>query len=368
MLLLLLLFILLIACGVRRETPGEREDFLSPSGSASVRGAVAAAVVLHHLSKEVAIPSVLLPFMPIGYLAVTLFYFYSGYGLCRQMEQRPDYLKRFYRSRLPKLLIPFWGINLLYAAWEWGAGIQHTPLEWIISILGIRLFNEDAWYVLSLVILYVAFHICYSRLERKRAEIAMGVVTAVYIVVCMATDQGMWRFVSVGGFWLGLLYAHYSDKIQKLLNRGRTAIWCAKGWAACFVCGIAFQALAYFRLVYPVLEQECSILASGLLLCVFWRWMPQIRFGNRALSLLGKISYELYLIHRLFFQIFHHPAIAVENDALFSVLCSGCAVLTALGLHWLFQKSLSLLEGKKRKTAPDRTIGENEGKILGILS
>ncbi len=122
MLLLLLLFVLLIICGVKRAVPGERRLF-SPSGSAAVRGAAAAAVVLHHLSKEVAIPSLLLPFMPIGYLAVTLFYFYSGYGLYNQMEQRPDYLKRFYRNRLPKLLIPFWGINLLYAAWEWGAGM-----------------------------------------------------------------------------------------------------------------------------------------------------------------------------------------------------------------------------------------------------
>lgn len=367
MLLLLLLFVAMIICGTRRAAPGLQDDFLSPAGSSAVRGVAAAAVVLHHLSKEVAIPSLLLPFLPIGFLAVTLFYFYSGYGLYKQMEKRPDYLTRFYRNRLPKLLVPFWCVNLLYAAWQWGIGVRMAPWDWALSILGVRLLNEDAWYVLSLLFFYAAFHLCYGRLAVKKAEAAMGVATAAYMVGCMAAGQGLWRFVSAGGFWLGLLYARRHAWFQNMLNRGRVGDWCLRGLTFFFVGSMIFQALSYFRLTPPVLEQEFCIAASGFLLCVFWHRMPKIRFGNRASSFLGKISYEVYLVHRLFLRIFHHPGINVENDALYSLLCAGCAVLLAAGLHALFAKLLPLLQGKRARATPVQGNSKNMREILGIL-
>ena len=43
-----------------------------------------------------------------GYIAVTLFFMLSAYGLKYSIENKKDYLKFFWKNRILVLLIPFW--------------------------------------------------------------------------------------------------------------------------------------------------------------------------------------------------------------------------------------------------------------------
>lgn len=175
----------------------------------------------------------------------------------------------------------------------------------------------------------------------------MGVVTAVYMLACMVLRLGTWTFVSAGGFWMGLVYARCHEKIQRILQRGCVGKWCTKGFAACFGLVIIFQGLSAVGLIAPLAEQECSILASLLLLCVFWYWMPKIRFGNKALGYIGEISYELYLIHRLPLTLFRLPGFAIGHDGIYAIVCTGVSILAAIGLHRLFHGMLAAFVRQK---------------------
>ena len=68
------------------------------------RGFFALLVILHHMTQRVNAKGLMWIYFDAGFLAVAMFFFYSGFGLMKKgISQR----RGFFRKRLPKLLIPY---------------------------------------------------------------------------------------------------------------------------------------------------------------------------------------------------------------------------------------------------------------------
>lgn len=86
---------------------GINSSYLSVENTNSVKAICAIGVVMYHITSEVDCGNAFYIFRIIGYLMVSVFFFYSGYGLIYSLNKKPNYLKKFFTGRICKVLIPY---------------------------------------------------------------------------------------------------------------------------------------------------------------------------------------------------------------------------------------------------------------------
>lgn len=187
------IYVVLALWGLRFAGFGKRynEDFSSLHVTKSLRGLCALGIILHHISLQQSFRSTneLGIFSVSGIFFVSVFFFYSGYGLLKSIDTKPGYLENFVKSRVLKaLVIPFYVNILLYAVFFLAMGCSFPASKWICGILGITLLNEYAWYPIVLVILYLLFYVLFYNLSRREDAFyfVFLAVLAMAVVFCLA--------------------------------------------------------------------------------------------------------------------------------------------------------------------------------------
>ena len=111
-----------------------------------------------------------------------IFFFFSGYGLLTSYLQKEDYLNKFLQKRLPKVLIPFWIVNLILVAISiFGYGDRKSTGIVLREIFGLRLINSNGWFIVEIILFYLAFFILFSLIKKK--DIALGILCVFVLFV-----------------------------------------------------------------------------------------------------------------------------------------------------------------------------------------
>lgn len=159
MIIFIVILLLLLFYKTKLSSIGEYfEDFLSLNNSKSIKGICCFFIVIHHISINLSDPGLFSIFVDIGYLSVSLFFFYSGYGLMKSLETKDDYLNGFIIKRLPTILISFWLVNIIYIFVNIILGEKYSFISMISYITGIKLINSNAWYVITIILFYLSFY------------------------------------------------------------------------------------------------------------------------------------------------------------------------------------------------------------------
>lgn len=107
------------------------KDYLSKENTDCVKGIFAVSILLHHIAQfnPVELPYyVHILVQSMGYLSVSVFFFFSGYGLSLQYRKNKDYLKHFLRHRVLSLYGKYLFIMLLYLLFFLCIGRRFTRL------------------------------------------------------------------------------------------------------------------------------------------------------------------------------------------------------------------------------------------------
>jgi membrane-bound acyltransferase YfiQ involved in biofilm formation len=161
--------------------------------------------------------------MEVGYLAVGVFFFLSGYGLHESLKNKSGYLKTFIPKRYPSVLLPYYICGIFSAFIAFAAFSSYTAffdrLSFIIQI--------PHWYVTELLVFYTLFLISFLLMRNRRAlisTIALSVLAAYALSVCFNSSLYYMSFV---GFPLGLVWSYYSKKITTVLKKSFVPIFIA---------------------------------------------------------------------------------------------------------------------------------------------
>lgn len=129
------IFALLVAASLRFSPHGFL-DCLSMDSSKSLRGICTFAIIIHHFSQSFGEKSILTTvFLGVGYLSVAVFFFFSGYGLMKSFQLKPDYQNSFLSRRFLTILIPYCFFILLYWAVNSLFGTSYSVSDILISLL-----------------------------------------------------------------------------------------------------------------------------------------------------------------------------------------------------------------------------------------
>lgn len=330
----LFLFVILIVYKAEFTARGFR-DCLSKSTTASVRGICTLVVILHHLAQKCQTEELFsMIFWKLGFLAVAMFFFYSGYGLMKRFCSDPDYPDTFLVKRFGAVLVPYLCVIGLYWVVDTLLGEPHTLTEVLRSLINGHPIVTDSWYVLTILEFYLCFYLLMRICGKKTGAIAVGSLLwcAVWVLVCAGAGYDPYWYNAVICIWVGILVAMAEEPLQKIMKKYYVPVWIAAMavFAAAFC--ILYRKNPTFLPVYVGLHYLCEIAFIAVVLLV------TMKFGtkNRVWDFLSRISLEAYLCHRLFMNLLRSRYIWIQSDSLWGIAVLVLSVAAAYGLHKLF--------------------------------
>ena len=310
----------------------ENNDYLGVKSTSGLKGFLALGIVFHHLSQWVTTGVVFSNFGYMGTYIVSVFFFISGYGLYVQNNRKEDYLDNFLSKRLSKILTPFIAISSIYLIYR---SINGQVLS---SLFFIDLFRKgstviyNGWFVDIIILMYVFFYISFKIFSNRTISILINtILIVVYIVLAIRLEYGFWWYNSSLPFVLGLLWAKNKNSIDEILNRYYFMI---------LVCitGLLFISHQYdivYKKLHLVDSYSYAFLANidNVIFTIFFILIVRkIDFSNKYLLFLGKISFELYMIHGLVMSIFGKYFVTSRlNDVIFTI----SVLIVSISLAWL---------------------------------
>lgn len=347
-----LLLLPLIAAAVYRlrvRGRGFFDDYLSKDSTGALKGLLCVVIFFHHFAgffKSFDILYYVL--VHTGFLAVALFFFVSGYGLAVSAKTKAGYVKTFLPKRLLRVLVPYWICLLLYilAALVFGVPTK-SSVDWkniLLSLVGASEIAENSWFVPAIVFLYVLFWLCLRFFKRKTALLLMLGVMAALSAVFIATGKMTVWSSSFFGFYIGVVWGFYQERLQTFFRR----MFYPK-WLLAFLATGLFLGLKILSNRGGLLwgEHLAELFASDLFCIICVLTLFKVKIGNGILVFLGGISFEVYLLHGLFIQ-----AAKMMIGTGRQVAFGAAALLMSLAAAWL----VSLLTRKVIFARSDRVV------------
>ena len=164
------------------------DDYFSLSQTKCIQGLCLVMIMLHHCSQKLCEPGSvpeqfvkhgLEPFLGIGYLMVSIFFFCSGYGVYRSYKDKENYFEDFFFKRLVPIVLVLCisSYCFMYAIIEQGMPIS---IENPMKIFGPSTWNPYSWYVYAIIICYVLFYIGFKYF--KNDHFSIGVLPDTWVI------------------------------------------------------------------------------------------------------------------------------------------------------------------------------------------
>ena len=304
--------------------------FFDRISSKEIQGALAVFIIFHQtviaLDADGKDSGDLRFFYYYGILAVAFFFFSSGFGLLKRWMTDENYIKGFMRRRIFTVLVPFFICNYIYltdALLNNIASRMHFGFgEVICSFFGIFLINNEMWFAVEIMILYIAFRLVFAKVKKSLT----GIIIMTFVVLAMMTiglfsghsDTGVMSYWFKGEWWyntilmfpIGMLYAYKEEQINRVIRKAFVSILTASGILVVLMDHVHRNLVS--RFIYwteyhgspnPILDKLAGLGQETLYELVFLIFvvtlMSRVKIGNPVIKFLGKISLEIIMLNYL---------------------------------------------------------------------
>lgn len=271
---------------------GRHETYLSIKNTENLKGIAITVIVIHHLAGAIQNPGLLTPFLGLGYLGVTIFLFLSGYGLTFSYLKKADYAKDFFAKRIFRICFPFVLLNIVHLMISSMAyNNKYTVTELLFFTTGIKLVDGTMWYIYAIFFWYGCFFILFKYFKTNVIEMLIFAAGLLYFVFCYSSDFGKFWFDSAFAFPTGVVLCLRREFLINFIKRHFNYS------AFILLCLFAFFFAAnHGRDSFSaVFVRSMASVMFVLVICLFM-YKVDIQ-GNKIMSFLGSISFEIYLIH-----------------------------------------------------------------------
>lgn len=265
---------------------------LSLDTTKALKGILVLVVISSHLIKYLECGLLLKELENYGALAVSTFFFISGYGLFKSIQTKANYLNNFIKHRFYKLLPPIVIVTCIFIFLN--ITLEHLYSIHIYNFYTGKTLTPYSWYIYVTIIYYIIFYFTFKLIKNHiKAIITIYIFIIAYILILKSIHWEQYWYISSLCFPLGLLYGYQEQRIIKLLYKKliSTFIFYAFNIAILLYCslGTYFSWFGWGTIMYNLIPL--------FIIPILYR----LNLGkSTVLKFLGNISYELYIVHGIF--------------------------------------------------------------------
>lgn len=321
-------------------------------------------IIIHHISLKLcdtyAVPAKYIkhglePFMYIGYLAVAVFFFCSGYGLYRSLHTKEEYLSNFFFNRLTPIVIAHLLVNFLYMYIYNRLDIP-IPFQGPSTIFGPNTVNPYSWYIYAIILCYFLFYIAFRFFKNEKLSIVVICLELIfYILFCNYWLYGGWWYNTILVFPFGIIYARNENSIrEKIETNYKNAVLCVLAMAVAGFVGsqildnphIGANGLMLYSQIQLIIAMLRTLTSCFFVLLIVMASMKR-KINSVCLSFIGELTLEIYLLHGIFVQIFASDFLSgfdisvcyIGNPFIYTIL----VMILSIGSAFLLHKIIGLL-------------------------
>lgn len=263
-----------------------------------LKGFAILAVVFSHIGYFLSSDhSFLFPLSILAGVGVNLFLFLSGYGLSLSSKQTTFSPLQFYKRRLPKLLIPLWVILLAFLVLDYFLlGKTYPPGLTILNFFGFfpsaqiyQVIDSPLWYFSLILFFYLIFPWLFRPDKTALSAFLMLLAAFLTLRINLPIDSGVLNLYKVHFIAFSLGVACSSLRLSFLERVKKYNLLLLIPLLLLFFYTAINSGVGSNKFI----EQSVSLITTSSVLLIFAVSNLQLRLFN----LLGKYSYEIYLIH-----------------------------------------------------------------------
>ena len=246
---------------------------------------------------------------PLGGIGVAIFLILSGYGLNESYKKKG--LENFWKNRLIRVYIPYLIIVIINQI------IMHEGIKKFLSNIFLVNTPNFLWFIKFILLNYINFYVINKIVKHKILRYLIWILFSILVFLMGSSLQAEQAFT----FFIGIML---SDN-QNLFNnyKGRKVL--INGLLFILLAGVclALKQLDFIRssqkYIYYCIEFFIKNCGAMGIICIYGILFKKIKYFNNIFQKIGKLSYELYLVHAImFFILRNNPNII--NLALFLIL------------------------------------------------
>ena len=332
--LIIVLFLILLSFKQR-----EKSDFLDRTTTGQIRGLAILMVVIGHIWVHVTSEK---PKLIMSGDGVAFFLLLSGFGLALSFNKKKLKLREYITKRVNRVMIPYWFVTLLILSLDFVLldrtyKISHIVLTFLgVNVYGVmHHFDYVRWYITFLLFWYIAAY--FSAIFRNRGRGAVFI-----LFLCVLAFPGDYYLLHFGwyqflAFPVGYVLGLYIDILKKSIDR--IGSYRSLIFIVIAICTVYYKLFLYQALssVLPsivirfLLDLNSLIFAFSLI--IFFDSIK--KYYSRFLSVIGKYSYEIFLLHGVFL-VKYNPVFKLGSLVLTFILF----LMFIVSLSWLMNKSI----------------------------
>ena len=246
-----MIFILLIYFGLvlfkSKITFKGTADYLSIENTNCVKGIFILMVFLSHFNSYIELDGRFDTiyskfFFIIGQAMVTMFLFYSGYGIMESIKKKGNaYISTIPVKRVLGTLFRFDVAILLFFILALIIKRPMTVANVLLSLIGWDSIGNSNWYIFVILVLYLVTFIVFKITGTKKLWLPVAITTLVILALVALTAafrlRDLYWYDTALCFALGMIYSLYKEKIRRVVNYN-IFVWLA------FV-GVSFAAIPF---------------------------------------------------------------------------------------------------------------------------
>lgn len=310
-----------------------KRDYLSKENTTCLRGICATLIVLGHIDALIRFlsPQILAAGLSrLLFLCVAVFFFLSGYGLAASVSSIGDkYIDNFWRHRLLPFYCKCIFLIFLYTIFDYCIGEKPTFIHIMQSFLFGRTVISKGWYLQVIIILYLLFWIVFKFTSKKKLNIFIGLIG--YTIICRYLNLSTTWYETVFAFWLGFIWFDNRKFIEQKTDK--TSQWICLTGIIGFLFVVVFIFAYWIKLVEEI-RLLCKMLSSVIFVITILMILMKIPITNKLFYLLGQYSFEIYVLHGAFLELY--IKLDVKSDLLYIFLVFLSTGVGALLLKKIF--------------------------------
>lgn len=322
------------------------DDYLSLDKTSRLRGIMAMGIVLHHMS-EVTVGGTLFPLLQhMGYLLVSLFFFFSGYGLMISYRRKGAiYLRQFWKDKILYIFLVYLWISVVYAVVKSFMGSEITLQSFAVSFINGSPVANNSWYMIVQILLYFVFWGTFS-LKRVSNKIKIFIVFTLEVIMAVVFHQLSYSviwYMSNFAFAIGIWWAEERERIDVFVGKRwfLTEVMMFSGFvlfSGLPLLGEKFGVMSEaVRLVSRIISSTCFVLFVIIL-------MKKFTFKEGIWDFFGKISLEIYLVHGLVILLLRK---VTSSNVTWTILTVILSIALAVAVNWVNIFIANILKNKK---------------------
>lgn len=285
-----------------------------------------------------------------GQLIVTMFLFYSGYGILESIKRKgTDYIKAFPQNRLLKTLLHFAIAIVIYRILDLILGTEIKPINFLLAFTGWTSIGNSNWFMFTIFFLYIAVFISFIifRKHHLPAIITVTAITLAFTVFMKYFKEPYWYNTAMC-LPLGMWYSYLKPTIEKIVMKNNITYYLI------LALDIAAILIGY-KYVKRFMFYELRVAAFTAFVVLI---SMKINFNNKALIWLGNHVFSVYILQRIPMTILTKLNFDFFGDV--NMCFAVCFAATVL-ISGLFDKAMAEIDKRlfKPKKKPE-AIKEKE--------